>query len=438
MRYWAYKLLVKKLQNDSKILNIYRISDNTIRIDFDSSGSYAFDLFKGTVFHPEKEHFAKRYSAPFDTAIVKNFTNSKILHIKLSENDKVLFVKVRVEQGYKCAEYELALELTPKSKNAIILDNEMIVVQALRYETFECGRQVRIGSRLDELPRAPFEFGLQPENIDNIDEYISSLSTESRAKGLENLKNQKVASINRKIANLKKELDSLDSQEHLLEISRLTAKAASCALLDIENIDIYSKKFEFIDNDKTLFIEMPNAKKQSDVSQLLFQKSKKLRRKATGVAQENENLSGKIRFFEKLILIIENAKNPSEIDFYMPKPTKSSKKSTDGDIYEIVVDGQKVIIGKNSKGNEKILKMAKASDYWFHLKDMPSSHVILNSGKNEPSRAILEKTAKICAEFSLSQKGLFEVDFTKRRDVSPRGGGKAEYVNYKTLKVCLE
>jgi hypothetical protein len=50
----------------------------------------------------------------------------------------------------------------------------------------------------------------------------------------------------------------------------------------------------------------------------------------------------------------------------------------------------------------------------------------------------LEKTAKICAEFSLSKKGSFEVDFAKRRDVSPKGGGKAEYVNYKTIQVSLD
>jgi predicted ribosome quality control (RQC) complex YloA/Tae2 family protein len=258
------------------------------------------------------------------------------------------------------------------------------------------------------------------------------------SKKLDNIKSHKIASIRKKISNLKKELASLSKSEELLSDAKIYSNAANHALMQIDAINIYDKYFEFTEGGEAFSVEIPNAKKPTDIPDLLFAKSKKLKKKAGGVEQESENLEGKILFFEKLIEIIKNAKSGSEIDFYLPKPIKNNRQKTDGDIYELVVDGYKVVVGKNSKGNEKILKSAKANDYWFHLKDIPSAHTLLSCQKNEPSFVILEKTARICAEFSLSQKGAFEVDFAKRRDVSPKGGSRAEYVKYKTIKVFLD
>jgi len=434
----VYELLVKKLQNDTKIFGAYRVADNIIRLDFNNSGSYAFDLSNGMIYRQKTDEFAKRYQAPFDAYLIKNFSKSKIIGITLSKSDKIIHIKAQNEQGYKIYANELILEMTPKSKNAIILDENGVVSQALRYESLDSGRQVRVSSRLDELPAAPFEFSPPPDNID-IDEYIESQTLGEQAKRLLNLKNQKISGLKKKITNLTKELEGLASSEELLNESRLCVEAANFAMMNMQNLDIYAKKFEFENaNGEKIALDTPKSKKPSDIAEGFFAKSKKLRKKAIGVEQEQESIGGKRAFFEKLILLVEGAKSEAEIDFYLPKPAKNTKQKPDGDIYEMVVDGCRVSIGKNAKGNEKLLKSARASDYWFHLKDIPSAHTLLHTFKNEPSRGLLEKTAKICAEFSLPQKGSFEVDFARRRDVSPKGGGRAEYVNYKTVKVYLD
>ena len=39
------------------------------------------------------------------------------------------------------------------------------------------------------------------------------------------------------------------------------------------------------------------------------------------------------------------------------------------------------MVGKNERGNEELLKNAKKSDLWFHLKDLPSAHVLVRTDK---------------------------------------------------------
>lgn len=63
-------------------------------------------------------------------------------------------------------------------------------------------------------------------------------------------------------------------------------------------------------------------------------------------------------------------------------------------------DGFTIIRGRNKKANHDIIsKAASAFDYWFHLQDGPSSHVILR--RDHPNREIpqttLEQAAALCA-----------------------------------------
>ena len=37
-----------------------------------------------------------------------------------------------------------------------------------------------------------------------------------------------------------------------------------------------------------------------------------------------------------------------------------------------------ILIGKNQKGNDEILKSAKPDDLWFHLANLPSCHAIMS------------------------------------------------------------
>ena len=96
------------------------------------------------------------------------------------------------------------------------------------------------------------------------------------------------------------------------------------------------------------------------------------------------------------------------------------------------------MVGKNEKGNTALLQSAKKSDMWLHVKDMPSSHVIVRTDKLSVPEHVLMFAAKLCVAFSNIQPGAYLVDYTPRRNVKMIQGAFVNYVNYNTLKVSKE
>jgi predicted ribosome quality control (RQC) complex YloA/Tae2 family protein len=90
--------------------------------------------------------------------------------------------------------------------------------------------------------------------------------------------------------------------------------------------------------------------------------------------------------------------------------------------------GWKVLAGKTDSDNDSLsLKMAGPRDYWFHVRGMPGSHVILRSRQGEePNKATLKKAAAIAAYHSKARNGgITAVSYTlaqyvtKPRDSKP-------------------
>ena len=95
-------------------------------------------------------------------------------------------------------------------------------------------------------------------------------------------------------------------------------------------------------------------------------------------------------------------------------------------IYEYELPGDwKVLAGKTDADNDFLsIKMAKPNDYWFHVRGMPGSHVILRAKPNEdPDRETLKRAAAVAAFHSKARNGgIVAVSCTKARYVTkPRG-----------------
>jgi len=84
-----------------------------------------------------------------------------------------------------------------------------------------------------------------------------------------------------------------------------------------------------------------------------------------------------------------------------------------------------VLVGRTEKDNDTLsLKIAKPNDYWFHVRGMPGSHVVLKGPDgHEPSKDILKKAASIAAFHSKARAGgVVAVSCTQARYVTkPRG-----------------
>ncbi len=86
----------------------------------------------------------------------------------------------------------------------------------------------------------------------------------------------------------------------------------------------------------------------------------------------------------------------------------------------LIDDQWQVLVGKSDTDNDRLsLKIARADDWWFHVRGMPGSHVVLQVPPGqEPERSVLKQAASIAAYHSKARKGgLVAVSGTKARYV---------------------
>ena len=95
--------------------------------------------------------------------------------------------------------------------------------------------------------------------------------------------------------------------------------------------------------------------------------------------------------------------------------------------------GYTVLVGKNNIQNDNLtFRIAAKDDIWFHVKDMPGSHVIMQTNGEEPGERDYTEAAEISAYFSKATAGPVAVDYTKVKNVKKPAGSKPGFVIYKT------
>ena len=95
-------------------------------------------------------------------------------------------------------------------------------------------------------------------------------------------------------------------------------------------------------------------------------------------------------------------------------------------VFEYVLPGAWVVLaGKTDADNDRLsLKVARPNDWWFHVRGMPGSHVILRAKDGEePDKDTLKAGAAIAAYHSKARNGgVVAVSCTQAKHVSkPRG-----------------
>ncbi len=112
------------------------------------------------------------------------------------------------------------------------------------------------------------------------------------------------------------------------------------------------------------------------------------------------------------------------------------------DILEYALPGGfRVLVGRTDRDNDRLsLEIARQDDYWFHVRALPGSHVVLQAPEGvEADRGTLEQAAAIAAYHSKARNaGLVPVSYTRARNVSkPRGAkpGTVQIAKEKVLKV---
>lgn len=430
------------LKQYHKISSIYRVDDSVLRIIFEAGEPLFIDLGRGDSYMFFKEDFkqAKRYTAPFDVLLGKRFSNAKIESMEVEEGNRIWRIGVLASSSYKALRTTLQLEFTGRNTNAIILDENESVLEALRHiDSSVSFRSVKVGEVLEKLP--PKELKEKPFEFEgSIEAYLKASYEKRLHVKLEEIKKQKIAQVVKKITKLTQAIESLENEEELYAQSEIANHHGTLVLAHLHTIKGYQEAVTLHDFEgKEVTIDLPQAQTPQMAANLLFKKSKKLRQKALSVHRQKENLEEKRLFLERMVNVINAARDPEEIQILVPKQRKSKQKGDEGSYYEtFLLEGYRILLGKNEKGNIALLQEAKKSDIWLHVKDMPSSHVIICTEKQNVPESVLIFAAKLCVEFSMPQKGGYLVDYTKRKNVKPFDGANVAYEEYQTLKIYKE
>jgi predicted ribosome quality control (RQC) complex YloA/Tae2 family protein len=364
---------------------------------------------------------------------------SKVIKIETPNNDRILRLTLAPKSSYKEKHIVLQFEFTGRHTNAILIDENEVVVEALRHiDVNSSFRVIRPGVELLGVP--PFEREEVFEEIDDIESYLEKKYTEHEAKKIKGLKKQKLLMVAKKRDKLQKLLDKLPSVDSLARERVKYQNIANIVLANLYQIKAYDSKlkaYDFEGNEIT--IKLPKGVVPNRISEYFFNQAKRAKTKAKNVHIEEENLSTKINFYSNMYHAIEQASSSHELELLVPKRAKSQRKKERLKECELFwIDDYKVLIGRNSKENQALLKIAKSNDIWMHIREIPSSHLIIKTDKQNLPESIIEKAAKLCVDFSLTQAGDYDVDYCKRRFVKIQEGSSVEYDKYKTVRVRKE
>jgi predicted ribosome quality control (RQC) complex YloA/Tae2 family protein len=438
MKHSHLKQIIAFMQPLQKINAIYRVSNSVIKIVFDKEEALYFDMKRGSssIFTCKEIQRSKVFQAPFDVILAKKFNRSTIHSITMHNHDKIMRIATSLSGAYKESSTVLQLEFTGKYTNAIILDEENVVLEALRHiDENVSSRSVRVGEFLKEAPPPAYE--AQDFPIDDVKSFLEEIFLKEESQKLSALKKQKTALLSKRMQKLQKHLKALESEEALQETAQQYRHIGHLVVANLHHIKPYVTQVRLNDYEGRV-IEL-NLEKPFSSANLMkehyFKMAKKTMQRASNLHIERENLQSKITYTRHFIDTVENACTIEAIMMLFPEQTKKNRENRNDSVEVFFIEGHKVLLGKNERGNIEVLQNARARDIWLHLKERPSAHVIIVTDKQNLPESVIQSAAELCVNFSVFEKGSYLVDYTQRREVKIQEGANVLYYNYSTISI---
>ena len=213
---------------------------------------------------------------------------------------------------------------------------------------------------------------------------------------------QVAASVIKKIQNeLKKNRDKLKKQERELlatdnaEIFRQKGELLNTFLNQVPN-DKTSVTLENYYTNEPLDIALNPALSPAQNAQRYFHRYQKLKQAVKFLGEQIAKTKETIHYLESVESNLENADVPEIADIreeliqtgYIKQKYRNKKqKMLPPEKYK-AEDGTIILVGKNNLQNEQVsFKLSRRGDLWFHVKDIPGSHVLITGNAN-PSVSI--------------------------------------------------
>ena len=264
---------------------------------------------------------------------------------------------------------------------------------------------------------------------------------------------QVAASVIKKIQNeLKKNRDKLKKQERELlatdnaEIFRQKGELLNTFLNQVPN-DKTSVTLENYYTNEPLDIALNPALSPAQNAQRYFHRYQKLKQAVKFLGEQITKTKETIHYLESVESNPENADVPEIADIreeliqtgYIKQKYRNKKqKMLPPEKYQ-AEDGTIILVGKNNLQNEQVsFKLSRRGDLWFHVKDIPGSHVLI-TGNSNPSDETITFAGELAAYFSKARySNLVQVDVLDVKKLHKPTGTAPGFVTYdreKTIRV---
>ena len=274
--------------------------------------------------------------------------------------------------------------------------------------------------------------------LDEFYEYQSNRDwVKQRASQVERVVKNEQKKLSKKVKKLERQLDLAENSEGY----RIKGEILNAHLSEVKPGMTKVSLPNYYENNAPLEIKLDPALSPARNAQKYFTRYKKLRDSIKHVNEQIKIAQENLRYFDSIQTAIDNA-DPQDIDqiteelinqgyIRKQKRTHRRKKITERNLNEFKLSsGKRVLVGKNNYQNDWLtLKKANKSDYWFHVKNMPGSHVILRD--DQPSDEDIKEAAEIAAFFSKGKNSAHvQVDYVQDKRVKKPNGAKPGFVIY--------
>jgi predicted ribosome quality control (RQC) complex YloA/Tae2 family protein len=403
---------------------------------------------------------SSKNSHPFFLLLRKKLSNAVLRQINKIENERILRLDFSAQNEIGEAEdYALIIQLTGRSANIFLLDENDFVLDAVREnigEGQEIGgryappsRAINTRENADEEIFPQKNFQTLSESLDNfyLEKEIERIF-QTKAQATRNKLKQELNKREKLVKNLRQDLENHGDAAKWKRFGDLIlANLATAARVD--NTVLVTDFFE--ETTPVVEIEVDENLPLTEAAEKFFKRYTKARNAGQEISKRLAILEAEIEDLKRQGELIEEAIEEKDIetldDFAGEKPKESYSKpkktqaeSFNGARHYNSSDGFEILVGKGAKDNDFLtFRVAKSNDLWLHAADYPGSHVVVkNPNRREiPPKTILE-AAQAAAFFSHArEQPKVAVHYTTKKFVNKPKGASLGLVSLSSFKTIL-
>ena len=227
---------------------------------------------------------------------------------------------------------------------------------------------------------------------------------------LESLLEKKLKKLSKTLSLIKKDIEDSKTMDKIKEEGDILASVLYNVKKGMNSI----KTYDFYNN-KEIEIELDPLISPNENLDRIYKRYNKVKRGLANAIRREKEIKEEISYVESTLLFIENSQDVISLreieeeliklnyikSLHNKKKTKLKKEVK----YGLIEGGDYLILyGRNNLENDNLtFKVSAKDDYWFHVKDIPSSHIILKTSKLTDE--LIVKAAQVSAYFSKANLG---------------------------------